>query len=90
MYIYFLKGLEHQNVPILIDNILAVLQGGGPSWEVLLGRRDGLNASQALANTSLPSPFATLDQLIDNFAAQGLDTTDLVTLSGTHNQIHIC
>lgn len=59
------------------------LQGGGPSWDVPLGRRDSLNASQALANQNLPAPFFTVDQLISSFAAQGLNTTDLVTLSGT-------
>ncbi|ESW19494.1 hypothetical protein PHAVU_006G129800 [Phaseolus vulgaris] len=58
--------------------------GGGPSWEVPLGRRDSLNASQALANTNLPAPFFTIDQLTASFAAQGLNTTDLVTLSGAH------
>ncbi|XP_027932330.1 peroxidase A2-like [Vigna unguiculata] len=58
--------------------------GGGPSWDVLLGRRDSLNASQALANTSLPAPFFTIDQLNASFAAQGLNLTDLVTLSGAH------
>jgi len=62
------------------------LQGGGPSWDVLLGRRDSLNASQALANTSLPAPFFTIDQLNASFAAQGLNLTDLVTLSGTHDR----
>ncbi|XP_047154130.1 peroxidase A2-like [Vigna umbellata] len=58
--------------------------GGGPSWDVPLGRRDSLNASQALANQNLPAPFFTVDQLIASFAAQGLNTTDLVTLSGAH------
>ncbi|CAJ1962916.1 unnamed protein product [Sphenostylis stenocarpa] len=58
--------------------------GGGPSWDVLLGRRDSLNANLTLANQSLPSPFFTLDLLKASFAAQGLNTTDLVTLSGAH------
>ncbi|KAL2341521.1 hypothetical protein Fmac_009461 [Flemingia macrophylla] len=58
--------------------------GGGPSWSVPLGRRDSLNASRSLANTNLPAPSFTLDQLKDAFAVQGLNTTDLVALSGAH------
>ncbi|KAE9591581.1 hypothetical protein Lal_00038751 [Lupinus albus] len=58
--------------------------GGGPDWKVPLGRRDGVTASRTLANQNLPSPFSTLDQLKSAFAAQGLNTTDLVALSGAH------
>lgn len=35
----------------------------------------------------IPAPNFTLDQLISNFQAQGLDIVDLVTLSGT-NMFH--
>nr|AFK49109.1 unknown [Medicago truncatula] len=56
----------------------------GPDWKVPLGRRDGLTANQLLANKNLPAPFNTTDQLKAAFAAQGLDTTDLVALSGAH------
>ncbi|WVY96574.1 hypothetical protein V8G54_028725 [Vigna mungo] len=56
----------------------------GPSWTVLLGRRDSLTANQAGANTSLPSPFGSLDDITSKFSAVGLDTTDLVALSGAH------
>ncbi|KAL2341520.1 hypothetical protein Fmac_009460 [Flemingia macrophylla] len=58
--------------------------GGGPSWPVPLGRRDSLTANQTLANRNLPAPFFTLDQLKAAFAVQGLNTTDLVALSGAH------
>ncbi|GAU47316.1 hypothetical protein TSUD_377900 [Trifolium subterraneum] len=57
---------------------------GGPSWPVPLGRRDSLTANRALANKSLPAPFFSLTQLKSAFAAQGLNTVDLVTLSGAH------
>ncbi|XP_058079111.1 peroxidase A2-like [Magnolia sinica] len=57
---------------------------GGPSWNVLLGRRDSTTANFNLANTALPAPFENLTILIAKFAAQGLDTTDLVALSGGH------
>ncbi|KAK7332546.1 hypothetical protein VNO80_29299 [Phaseolus coccineus] len=58
--------------------------GGGPSWSVLLGRRDSLTANRSLANLNLPAPSSTLDQLKQSFAVQGLNTTDLVALSGAH------
>ncbi|XP_027368305.1 uncharacterized protein LOC113874265 [Abrus precatorius] len=56
----------------------------GPCWKVLLGRRDSLTANKTLANQNLPAPFFNLTQLKAAFAAQGLNTTDLVTLSGAH------
>ncbi|KAL3755422.1 hypothetical protein ACJRO7_002469 [Eucalyptus globulus] len=62
----------------------SVVLSGGPSWTVLLGRRDSLTANQAGANTSIPSPFGSLANLTSQFAAVGLDTNDLVTLSGAH------
>lgn len=58
------------------------LQGGGPSWPIPLGRKDSLTANRTLANQNLPAPFFTLDQLKASFAVQGLDTFDLVALSG--------
>ncbi|RDX74533.1 Peroxidase 15, partial [Mucuna pruriens] len=63
---------------------VASVIGGGPSWSVLLGRRDSLTANQTLANLNLPAPFFTLDELKASFEVQGLNTTDLVTLSGAH------
>ena len=59
------------------------LQAHGPDWKVPLGRRDSLTANRTLANQNLPGPFLALDQLKSAFAAQGLNTTDLVALSGT-------
>ncbi|XP_028795245.1 peroxidase A2-like [Neltuma alba] len=63
---------------------VSVVLAGGQSWTVQLGRRDSLTANLSLANSNLPSPFFTLDQLKQNFSNQGLDTTDLVALSGAH------
>ncbi|KAI6696669.1 hypothetical protein NL676_016788 [Syzygium grande] len=62
----------------------SVSLSGGPYWTVLLGRRDSLTAYQALANTSIPSPFDSYSNLISQFSAVGLDITDLVALSGAH------
>jgi len=50
-----------------------------------LGRRDSLTASRTLANQNLPSPSSTLTRLKEAFAVQGLDTTDLIALSGNDN-----
>nr|KYP38483.1 Peroxidase 15 [Cajanus cajan] len=56
----------------------------GPDWKVPLGRRDSLTANRTLANQNLPAPFFNLTQLKAAFAVQGLNTTDLVALSGAH------
>ncbi|OIV96004.1 hypothetical protein TanjilG_27108 [Lupinus angustifolius] len=67
----------------LAAEISSVLSNG-PDWEVPLGRRDSLTANQTLANQNLPAPTLTLEQLKSAFANQGLNTTDLVALSGAH------
>jgi peroxidase len=58
-------------------------QSGGPYYDVLLGRRDGLVANQSGANSGLPSPFEPIDSIIHKFAAVDLNTTDVVVLSGS-------
>ncbi|KAJ4979444.1 hypothetical protein NE237_010224 [Protea cynaroides] len=62
----------------------SVLLSGGPSWDVLLGRRDGLVANQTGANNGLPSPFENLGNITLKFAAVGLNITDVASLSGAH------
>nr|XP_043631093.1 peroxidase N-like [Erigeron canadensis] len=62
----------------------SVLLSGGPSWKVLLGRRDGLVANQSGANTMLPAPFETVGNITLKFQAVGLNVTDVVSLSGAH------
>ncbi|CAH8391306.1 unnamed protein product [Eruca vesicaria subsp. sativa] len=57
---------------------------GGPFWEVLLGRRDAITASQAAANSSIPLPTSSLSELISSFSQHGLTLRDLVALSGAH------
>nr|GLL18143.1 lignin-forming anionic peroxidase-like [Ipomoea trifida] len=54
---------------------------GGPSWTVKLGRRYSTMASRII---DLPSPFDNLDRLISSFASKGLNTRDMVALSGAH------
>eukprot|EP00258_Populus_trichocarpa_P044625 XP_024460644.1 peroxidase 27 [Populus trichocarpa] len=62
----------------------AVLMIGGPHWDVPTGRRDGRVsiANEALFN--LPSPFANITVLKQQFAATGLSVKDLAVLSGGH------
>ncbi|CAA2967400.1 peroxidase A2-like [Olea europaea subsp. europaea] len=63
---------------------ISVTMGGGPSWEVPLGRRDSRTTNQAGANSDLPGPFESLGNLTSKFRNKGLDSTDLVALSGAH------
>ncbi|KAG8090297.1 hypothetical protein GUJ93_ZPchr0011g26946 [Zizania palustris] len=61
----------------------AVVLSKGPYWAVQLGRRDG-RISIANETNQLPPPTANITQLIQMFAAKGLDLKDLVVLSGGH------
>ncbi|KAL8474377.1 hypothetical protein ACS0TY_031009 [Phlomoides rotata] len=62
----------------------AVSQIKGPFWKVPLGRRDGNVSISIEALNNLPPPFFNSTQLIASFAAKGLNTKDLVVLSGAH------
>lgn len=61
-----------------------VVLSKGPSWTVLLGRRDSRTASLSGANNNIPAPTLSLSNIIAKFQAQGLSTQDMVTLSGAH------
>ncbi|XP_042493597.1 peroxidase 17-like [Macadamia integrifolia] len=63
----------------------AVVLTGGPNWEVKLGRKDSLMASQEDSNKIMPSPRATASALIDLFSEFDLSVKDLVALSGSHS-----
>lgn len=62
----------------------SVVELGGPTWTVLLGRRDSATASLSAANTNIPAPTSNLSGLISSFQAQGLSTKDMIVLSGAH------
>ncbi|GMY16166.1 peroxidase 15-like isoform X2 [Fagus crenata] len=62
----------------------SVSLAGGPSWTVLLGRRDSTTANRTAVSVFLPAPTETLDELKAKFTVVGLNTTDLVSLSGAH------
>ncbi|KAL3525613.1 hypothetical protein ACH5RR_013985 [Cinchona calisaya] len=57
---------------------------GGPSYPVELGRLDGLVSTSASVNGKLPGASFNLDQLNALFAANGLNETDMIALSGAH------
>ncbi|GKV02233.1 hypothetical protein SLEP1_g14692 [Rubroshorea leprosula] len=57
---------------------------GGPSWTLLLGRRDSTTASQTAANSNLPSPLSSLSALITAFSNKGFTAKEMVALSGSH------
>nr|BCX31641.1 peroxidase [Carthamus tinctorius] len=63
----------------------AVFLSGGPNWDVKLGRKDSLTASQEDADEIMPSPRANASMLIDLFARFDLSVKDLVALSGSHS-----
>ena len=69
---------------IYVHVYVYALQLGGPSWSVLLGRRDSTTASLSLTNSNLPAPSLDLANLTAAFAKKRLSRTDLVALSGAH------
>ncbi|KAK4753682.1 hypothetical protein SAY87_001786 [Trapa incisa] len=57
---------------------------GGQGWRVELGRRDSTTANRAEANSALPGFQDSFSVVEGKFSDVGLDTTDLVVLSGAH------
>lgn len=63
------------------------MQINGPYIPFLLGRRDGrVSLSSEAADTIIPQT-ANASVLKAGFRAKGLDTTDLVALSGEHTLV---
>ena len=60
------------------------LSGEAVDFDMPAGRYDGRVSLDSAALANLPPPFASLQELKDKFAAKGLDTEDMVTLSGAH------
>ncbi|KAF5735733.1 lignin-forming anionic peroxidase [Tripterygium wilfordii] len=69
---------------LAIASEILVTMAGGPTWEVRLGRRDSRTASRDRADAAIPGPFDPLPLLRSKFTDVGLDSTDLVALSGAH------
>ncbi|PRQ59570.1 putative peroxidase [Rosa chinensis] len=57
---------------------------GGPKWEVQLGRLDARATNPIIANISIPTSKASLNELILRFSGAALNQRDLVALSGAH------
>ncbi|RWR93972.1 cationic peroxidase 1 [Cinnamomum micranthum f. kanehirae] len=62
----------------------SVVELGGPTYSVPVGRRDARTASRDGANTNLPSFSHNLDDLIRVFSNQGFTEREMVALSGAH------
>ncbi|KAK3204927.1 hypothetical protein Dsin_018973 [Dipteronia sinensis] len=67
----------------LASQILVTLDGG-PTWQVPLGRRDSRTANVAGATANIPLANDGFTEIQRKFTVQGLDSTDLVALSGAH------
>ncbi|KAM0907628.1 hypothetical protein ACQ4PT_016015 [Festuca glaucescens] len=65
-----------------------LLSGYRVDFDMPAGRFDGRHSNASDTVPSLPAPSANLAQLIDNFAAKGLDAEDMVVLSGAHSVGH--
>jgi peroxidase len=63
----------------------SVVISGGPVWDVPLGRRDSRSASKSGANYNIPAPTSTHQTLETKFKLKGLNSLDLVVLSGGHS-----
>ncbi|XP_044465663.1 peroxidase 51-like [Mangifera indica] len=61
-----------------------VALAGGPSFNVELGRRDGLISLASGVPGNLPQPTFNLAQLITMFARHNLSQIDMIALSGAH------
>ncbi|KAE8661635.1 Peroxidase 55 [Hibiscus syriacus] len=61
-----------------------VVLAGGSSWEVKLGRRDGLRSRASRVAGNLPDPEFNLAQLNTIFARNNLMQFDMIALSGAH------
>lgn len=61
-----------------------VVLAGGPSFNVELGRLDGLISQSSLVAGNLPEPTFNLNQLNTLFAKNNLTQFDMIALSGAH------
>lgn len=79
-----LNLIQRVSVLLLTETGPLCVQFGaaGLNWTVPLGRRDGVVSSAAEANSNLPPPFATFQQLVTSFSNKGFTTREMVVLSG--------
>lgn len=94
--IYCIKKFNILGLKLNSPFVYICLQKGGPFYKVELGRRDGRVSAISSVQHHIPSPDFNLNQLTSLFAANGLNITDLVALSGTninclllHSLLHV-
>lgn len=63
----------------------ALVDAGGPTYDVPLGRRDGPAPASSDLVFTLPAPFFDVPTLTKSFSDRNLSVTDLVALSGAHS-----
>lgn len=61
-----------------------VVMVGGPHYNVLLGRRDGLTSKAEEVAGNIPMPNMTMNQIIDLFGSKGFSIQEMVALAGSH------
>ncbi|CAH8329808.1 unnamed protein product [Eruca vesicaria subsp. sativa] len=61
-----------------------IVAAKGPSYQVELGRRDGLVSTAASVNGNLPGPNDNVDKLNKLFAKNKLTQEDMIALSAAH------
>lgn len=57
---------------------------GGPYYNVLLGRKDGLVSKSSYVEGKLPRPTMSISQIIELFASNGFSIQETVALCGAH------
>ncbi|KAK1404463.1 Peroxidase [Heracleum sosnowskyi] len=57
---------------------------GGPYYNVLLGRHDGLVSKASRVGNNLPKAAMSVSKLISLFSAVGFNTQEMVALTGAH------
>ncbi|XP_021293835.1 peroxidase 29-like [Herrania umbratica] len=62
----------------------SVSLSGGPNIQIPLGRKDSTTCSRQAADTHLPSPDITVDQLLNIFMSKGLNVEESVAIMGGH------
>ncbi|GER47501.1 peroxidase family protein, partial [Striga asiatica] len=85
---YFQNLIEGKDVltsdQVLFEDPNSRSDGGGPKFQVELGRRDGLISKASMVSGNLPGPNFNLDQLKTMFAKNNLSQIDMIALSGSH------
>ncbi|KAJ0985823.1 hypothetical protein J5N97_004179 [Dioscorea zingiberensis] len=62
----------------------SVVELGGPTYSIPVGRRDARTASKDSANSDLPGPSEDLDSITKKFSNKGFTLREMVALSGAH------